>query len=79
MTIGINTSPLAGTEGKLLTARMVKDRLDKELVGNVSLRVLPTDRPDACASRMEAMATAAAGGGNASSAVRPRNHSRGWK
>ena len=47
MTIGINTSPLAGTEGKLLTARMVKDRLDKELVGNVALRVLPTDRPDA--------------------------------
>src|SRR5487761_2277464 len=47
MTIGINPSPLAGTEGKLLTARMVKDRLDKELVGNVSLRVLPTDRPDA--------------------------------
>ncbi len=47
MTIGINTSPLAGTEGKLLTARMVKDRLDRELVGNVSLRVLPTDRPDA--------------------------------
>ena len=47
MTIGINTSPLAGTEGKLLTARMVKDRLDKELIGNVSLRVLPTERPDA--------------------------------
>ena len=47
MTIGINTSPLAGTEGKLLTARMVKDRLDRELVGNVSLRVLATDRPDA--------------------------------
>jgi GTP-binding protein len=47
MTIGINTSPLAGSEGKLLTARMVKDRLDKELVGNVSLRVLPTERPDA--------------------------------
>ena len=47
MTIGINTSPLAGQEGKLLTARMVKDRLDKELIGNVSLRVLPTDRPDA--------------------------------
>ena len=47
MTIGINTSPLAGTEGKLLTARMVKDRLDRELVGNVSLRVLPTERPDA--------------------------------
>jgi len=47
MTIGINTSPLAGQEGKLLTARMVKDRLDKELIGNVSLRVLNTDRPDA--------------------------------
>ena len=47
MTIGINTSPLAGTEGKLLTARMVKDRLDRELVGNVSLRVLNTERPDA--------------------------------
>jgi GTP-binding protein len=47
MTIGINTSPVAGTEGKLLTARMVKDRLDKELVGNVSLRVLTTERPDA--------------------------------
>jgi len=47
MTIGINTSPLAGAEGKLLTARMVKDRLDKELVGNVSLRVLNTERPDA--------------------------------
>jgi GTP-binding protein len=47
MTIGINTSPLAGQDGKLLTARMVKDRLDKELIGNVSIRVLPTDRPDA--------------------------------
>jgi GTP-binding protein len=47
MTIGINTSPLAGQEGKLLTARQVKDRLDKELVGNVSLRVLNTERPDA--------------------------------
>jgi len=47
MTIGINTSPLAGSEGKLLTARQVKDRLDKELVGNVSLRVLNTERPDA--------------------------------
>jgi GTP-binding protein len=47
MTIGINTSPVAGTEGNLLTARMIKDRLDKELVGNVSLRVLNTERPDA--------------------------------
>ena len=47
LTIGINTSPLAGKEGKRLTARQVSDRLDQELVGNVSLRVLPTERPDA--------------------------------
>ena len=49
MTFGINDSPLAGTEGKdhKLTARMIKDRLDRELIGNVSIKVLPTDRPDA--------------------------------
>ena len=47
ITIGINTSPLAGTEGNKLTASLVKQRLDQELVGNVSLRVLPTVRPDA--------------------------------
>src|SRR6476661_1386359 len=47
VTIGINTAPLAGTEGDKLTASMVKQRLDQELVGNVSLRVLPTSRPDA--------------------------------
>jgi GTP-binding protein len=46
MTIGINTSPLAGREGKKLTARLLKSRLDSELVGNVSLRVLTTERPD---------------------------------
>jgi GTP-binding protein TypA/BipA len=46
MTIGINTSPLAGKSGKLLTARLVKARLDTELVGNVSIRVFPTERPD---------------------------------
>ncbi len=46
ITIGINTSPLAGTEGDRLTASQVKQRLDQELVGNVSLRVLPTQRPD---------------------------------
>ena len=46
ITIGINTSPLAGTEGDKLTASQVKQRLDSELVGNVSLRVLPTARPD---------------------------------
>ncbi len=49
MTVGINTSPLAGKGGKghKVTARQVKDRLDAELIGNVSLRVLPTERPDA--------------------------------
>jgi GTP-binding protein len=46
MTIGINTSPLAGQSGKNVTARLVKNRLDTELVGNVSIRVLPTERPD---------------------------------
>ncbi len=46
MTIGINTSPLAGQEGSALTARLVKNRLDAELVGNVSIKVLPTERPD---------------------------------
>lgn len=50
MTIGINTSPLAGrgpTKNTKVTARLVKDRLDAELVGNVSIKVLPTERPDA--------------------------------
>ena len=47
MTIGINTSPLAGQDGSKLTARLLKNRLDAELVGNVSIRVLPTERPDA--------------------------------
>jgi GTP-binding protein len=47
VTIGTNTSPLAGrVNNAKLTARLVKDRLDRELVGNVSLRVLPTRRPD---------------------------------
>ena len=46
MTIGINTAPLAGRAGKNLTARLVKARLDAELVGNVSIRVFPTERPD---------------------------------
>jgi GTP-binding protein len=46
MTIGINTSPLSGRDGDKLTASMVKARLDQELVGNVSLRVLPTERPE---------------------------------
>ncbi|WP_151084308.1 translational GTPase TypA [Nocardioides cynanchi] len=47
MTIGTNTSPLVGREkGSKVTARLVKDRLDSELVGNVSLRILPTERPD---------------------------------
>jgi GTP-binding protein TypA/BipA len=47
ITIGINTAPLAGRDGDKLTARQVKARLDQELVGNVSLRVKDTERPDA--------------------------------
>jgi GTP-binding protein len=46
MTLAVNTSPLAGRSGTKLTARLIKNRLDAELVGNVSIRVLPTDRPD---------------------------------
>ncbi|HEY6297324.1 MAG TPA: GTP-binding protein, partial [Streptosporangiaceae bacterium] len=47
MTIGVNTAPLSGrAAGAKVTARLVKDRLDRELVGNVSLAVLPTERPD---------------------------------
>jgi GTP-binding protein TypA/BipA len=47
MTVGINTSPLAGrVKGHKVTARLVKDRLDREVIGNVSVRVLPTERPD---------------------------------
>ena len=47
ITLGINTSPLNGQSGSKLTARMLKDRLDAELIGNVSIKVAPTDRPDA--------------------------------
>ena len=47
MLLGINTSPLSGREGSQLTARMLKSRLDAELVGNVSLRVEESERPDA--------------------------------
>ncbi len=47
ITLGINTSPLAGQSGSKLTARMLKDRLDAELIGNVSIKVAPTERPDA--------------------------------
>ena len=45
-TIGINTSPLTGLDGKKLTARMIKDRLERELIGNVSIKILPSERPD---------------------------------
>src|SRR5690625_7605769 len=48
MTIGVNTSPMAGREKNTkVTDRQVQERLERELIGNVSLRVLPTDRPDA--------------------------------
>ena len=46
VTVGQNTSPLAGQEGDKLTARQIKDRLEAEMVGNVSIRVLETERPD---------------------------------
>jgi GTP-binding protein len=46
MTIAINTSPLSGRDGDKLTARLVKNRLDQELVGNVSIRIIETDRPE---------------------------------
>src|SRR5882724_461916 len=48
MTVGINTAPLSGQERTKLTARLLKSRLDAELVGNVSVRVLTTERPDSC-------------------------------
>jgi GTP-binding protein len=47
VTIGVNTAPLAGRDGSKVTARLIKSRLDAELVGNVSIRVEPLDRPDA--------------------------------
>lgn len=46
MTLGVNTSPLNGRDGDKVTARQIKARLDNELIGNVSLRVMPTNRPD---------------------------------
>jgi GTP-binding protein TypA/BipA len=46
MTIGVNSAPLAGRSGNKLTARLIENRLQQELVGNVSLKVLPTERPD---------------------------------
>ena len=46
VTIGINLSPLAGRDGTKLTARQIQDRLAAETIGNVSIRVLPTERPD---------------------------------
>jgi GTP-binding protein len=46
ITLGVNTSPLAGKDGDKLTARQIKARLDQELIGNVSLRVRETERPD---------------------------------
>ncbi len=46
MIFGVNTSPMAGREGQYVTSRQIKDRLDKELLGNVSIRVEPTDSPE---------------------------------
>jgi GTP-binding protein len=46
MTFGVNTSPLSGREGRLLTSRQIRERLDREVLGNVSIEVLPTESPD---------------------------------
>ncbi|MCC7007891.1 MAG: translational GTPase TypA [Acidobacteria bacterium] len=46
MIFGVNTSPFAGRDGRFVTSRQIKDRLDRELVGNVSIRVEPTDLPE---------------------------------
>ena len=46
MTFGVNTSPLAGREGKYVTSRQIKARLDREVLGNVSIEVLPTESGD---------------------------------
>ena len=46
MIFGVNTSPFAGRDGKFVTSRQIKDRLDRELIGNVSIRVEPTETPE---------------------------------
>jgi GTP-binding protein len=46
MTFGVNTSPMSGRVGKFVTSRQLKERLDREVLGNVSIRVAPTDSPD---------------------------------
>ncbi len=46
MVFGVNTSPVAGREGQYVTSRQIRDRLDKELLGNVSIRLEPTDSPE---------------------------------
>ncbi len=46
MIFGVNTSPMAGRDGQYVTSRQIKDRLDRELLGNVSIRVEPTDTPE---------------------------------
>ena len=46
MSFGVNTSPMAGREGKYLTSRHLRDRLDREILGNVSIRIAPTDSPE---------------------------------
>src|SRR5437773_2607589 len=46
MIFGVNTSPVAGRDGQYVTSRQLKDRLDRELLGNVSIRVEPTDTPE---------------------------------
>ena len=58
MVFGVNTSPMAGRDGQYVTSRQLKDRLDKELLGNVSIRVEPTDTPGADQGRRPRRAAA---------------------
>src|SRR3989442_3715767 len=46
MIFGVNTSPMAGRDGQYVTSRQLRDRLDRELLGNVSIRLEPTDTPE---------------------------------
>jgi GTP-binding protein len=46
MIFGVNTSPMSGREGQFVTSRQIRDRLDRELLGNVSIKVEPTDTPE---------------------------------
>ena len=72
MIFGVNTSPVAGREGQYVTSRQLKDRLDKELLGNVSIRMEPTDTPEQITAASTA-GTPALAGARAAAAARPHH------